>query len=89
MDNLIEQQAIDFSNVPIIQRDVKASVHLEDWEDVLYWDTIIQRVSPGKYNYLAHSKADNGHQASGCSQCLKYMGYMSKQFFACLALLHA
>lgn len=36
MDNLIEQQAIDFSNVPIIQRDVKASVHLEDWEDVLY-----------------------------------------------------
>lgn len=30
MGNLIEQQAIDFSNVPIIQRGVKASVHLED-----------------------------------------------------------
>ena len=84
MGNLIEQQAIDFSNVPIIQRDVKASVHLEDWEDVLYWDTVIQRVSPGRYNYLAHSKADNGHLASGSSQCLKYMGYMSKLFFVCI-----
>lgn len=84
MGNLIEQQAIDFSNVPIIQRGVKASVHLEDWEDVLFWDTMIQRVSPGRYNYLAHSKADNGHQASGSSQCLKYKGYMSKQFFACI-----
>jgi len=51
MGNLIEQQAIDFSNVPIIQRGVKASVHLEDWEDVLFWDTMIQRVSPGRYNY--------------------------------------
>lgn len=84
MGNLIEQQAIDFSNVPIIQRGVKASVHLEDWEDVLFWDTMIQRVSPGRYNYLAHSKADNGHLASGSSQCLKYTGYMSKQFFACI-----
>ena len=84
MGNLIEQQAIDFSNVPIIQRGVKASVLLEDWEDVLFWDTMIQRVSPGQYNYLAHSKAENGHPASGSSQCLKYVGYMSKHFFACI-----
>ena len=84
MGNLIEQQAIDFSNVPIIQRGVKASVHLEDWEDVLYWDTMIQCVSPGRYNYLAHSKSDNGHLASGSSQCLKYVGYMSNKFFACI-----
>lgn len=84
MGNLIEQQAIDFANVPLIQRGIKASVHLEDWEDVLFWDTMIQRVSPGHYNYLAYSKSDNGIQASGSSQCLKYVGYMSKQFFACV-----
>lgn len=50
MANLIEQQALDFANVPIIQRGVRASVHLEDWEDVLFWDTMIQRVQPGRYS---------------------------------------
>ena len=79
MANLIEQQAIDFANVPIIQRDIRASVHLEDWEDVLFWDTMIQREAPGRYNYLAYSKADNGQRASGSSQCMKYIGYTSKQ----------
>ena len=84
MGNLIEQQALDFANVPLIQRDVKASVHLEDWEDVLFWDTMIQRTHPGHYNYLAYSKADNGHRASGSSQCLKYLGHTSKRFFVCI-----
>ena len=36
MGNFIEQQALDFANVSLIQRDVVASVHLEDWEDVLF-----------------------------------------------------
>lgn len=84
MGNLIEQQALDFANVPLIQRDVVASVHLEDWEDVLFWDTMLQRVHPGRYNYLAHSKADNGHRASGSSQCMRYVGHTSKRFFICV-----
>jgi len=84
MANLIEQQAIDFANVPIILRGIRASVHLEDWEDVLFWDTMIQRVAPGRYNYLAYSKADNGQRASGSSQCMKYIGYTSKRFFVCV-----
>lgn len=84
MTNIIEQQALDFANVPIIQREISASVHLEDWEDVLFWDTMIQRISPGRYNYLAYSKADNGQRASGSSQCMKYVGYTSKQFFVCM-----
>ena len=84
MANLIEQQAIDFANVPIIQRGIKASVHLEDWEDVLFWDTMIQRVSPGRYNYLAYSKAGNGERATGSSQCLRYMEFLSERFFVCI-----
>ncbi len=84
MANLVEQQAIDFANVPIIQRGIKASVHLEDWEDVLFWDTMIQRVSPGRYNYLAYSKADNGERATGSSQCLRYMEFLSERFFVCI-----
>ena len=82
--NLIEQQALDFANVPIIQRGVRASVHLEDWEDVLFWDTIIQRTHPGRYNYLAYSKAEGGQRASGSSQCMKYVGYTSSRFFVCV-----
>jgi hypothetical protein len=44
MSNLIEEQALDFANVHYINRKIKASVHLEDWEDVLFWDTMIQRM---------------------------------------------
>lgn len=84
MGSLIEQQAQDFANVPIIQREIIASVHLEDWEDVLFWDTLLQRLRPGRYNYLAHSKADNGQKASGSSQCMKYVGYTSNRFFVCV-----
>lgn len=84
MGNFIEQQALDFANVSLIQRDVVASVHLEDWEDVLFWDTVIQRVRRGRYNYISYSKADSGHRASGSSQCMKYVGYLSKQFFVCV-----
>ncbi len=84
MANLIEQQALDFANVPIIQRGVRASVHLEDWEDVLFWDTMIQRVQPGRYNYLAYSKAEGGQRASGSSHCMKYVGYTSNRFFVCV-----
>lgn len=84
MGNLIEQQAIDFANVPIIQKGIRASVHLEDWEDVLFWDTMIQRVAPGRYNYLAYSKSDSGERSSGSSQCLKYAGYLSNRFFVCI-----
>lgn len=84
MGNLIEQQALDFANVPIIQRGVRASVHLEDWEDVLFWDTMIQRIHPGRYNYLAYSKAEGGQRASGSSQCMKYVGYTSSRFFVCV-----
>ena len=84
MGNLIEQQAIDFANVPIIQRHIKATVHLEDWEDVLFWDTMMQHVAPGLYNYVAYSKADSGQDASGCDQCLKYVPFLSKRFFICI-----
>jgi len=81
MGNLIEQQALDFANVPLIQRGIKSSVHLEDWEDVLFWDTMIQRVSPGRYNYISYSKSDGGLPTTGCDQCMKYADYTSKRFF--------
>ena len=84
MTNIYEQQALDFSNVPIIQRNIKSSVHLEDYEDVLFWDTMIQRTRPGLYNYIYYSKGNNGKDVSGCDQCLKYKDYLNARFFICI-----
>lgn len=77
-------QAIDFANVKFIEPQIKASVHLEDQEDVFFWDAVIQRISPGTYNYIYHSKSDKGVMTAGCTQCLKYKGLLSKDFFVCI-----
>lgn len=80
----IIDQAIDFANVRLIEPNIVASVHLEDWQDVLFWDTMIQRQKAGLYNYIAHSKSEKGNLTSGCEQCLKYIGLFSKFFFTCI-----
>ena len=61
----IIDQAIDFANVRLIEPNIVASVHLEDWQDVLFWDTMIQRQKAGLYNYIAHSKSEKGNLTSG------------------------
>lgn len=80
-------QAIDFSNVRLIEPDIVASVHLEDEDDIPFWDSMLQRAFPGqhkRYNYVTHSKSDKGNLTSGCDQCLKYKGLLSKYFFICI-----
>ena len=72
MSNIFEDQARDFTNVPIIRRDVIASVHLENADDKKFWDPILQKQHPGKYNFIAQSKSKNGNIISGSKQCLNY-----------------
>jgi len=81
MSNNFEDQARDFTNVPIIRRDVIASVHLENADDKKFWDPILQKQHPGNYNYIPHSKSENGKTTSGCEQCLKFLPYLNKRFF--------
>ena len=50
----IREQAEYFANIPLIDRKVRASVHLEAEADVLFWDTMFQRYRPGKYHYIYH-----------------------------------
>lgn len=80
----IEAQAEYFTNIPILDRKYKSSVHLEDREDELFWDTLLQQHRPGYYYYIYHSKHDNGNETHGCTQCLKYKGLLSKHFFICI-----
>ena len=77
--------ALDYANVPKIDRRIVASVHLENREDELFWDTILQRHHSGKYNYIYESRiSKDSTPISGVNQCLKFKPYLSPAFFICI-----
>lgn len=82
-DNILSQ-ARHYNNLPIIKRDIRSVVHLEDAEDEPFWNTIIQRVRPGKYHYVHYSKSEKGNNTTGCDQCLKFRPYLTSRFFICI-----
>lgn len=82
-DNILSQ-ARHYNNLPLIKRDIRSVVHLEDAEDEPFWDTILQRVRPGKYHYVPYSKSEKGKYTTGCDQCLKFRPYLSSKFFICI-----
>ena len=82
-DNILSQ-ARHYNNLPLIKRDIRSVVHLEDAEDEPFWDTILQRARPGKYHYVPYSKSEKGKYTTGCDQCLKFRPYLSSRFFICI-----
>mgnify|MGYP002625828108 CR=1 FL=1 len=82
-DNILSQ-ARHYNNLPLIKRDIRSVVHLEDAEDEPFWDTILQRVRPGRYHFVYYSKSNKGNNTSGCDQCLKFRPYLSSRFFVCI-----
>lgn len=81
----IEASALDYANVPLIDRRIVASVHLENWNDELFWDTLLQHNKPGKYNYIYKSRVEkDGDPKSGVDQCLRYKPYLTPTFFICI-----
>ena len=78
----IEAQAEYFANIPIIDRTYRASVHLESQEDEMFWDTMLQKYRPGKYNYIYYSNSESGNDSKGCKQCLNYKNYLSAIFLS-------
>lgn len=81
MSNIYRDQARDLANIPILRRDVIASVHLEDKDDIVFWDAMLQSHRRGKYHYVTHSKSQSGKETSGASQCLRFRPYLGKRFF--------
>ncbi len=84
MADVYKEQARYFANVPLMQRDIIASVHLEDDDDKTFWDAMLQSCHTGQYKFITYSRSPKGYDTKGCEQCLKYRPYLSKQFFICI-----
>jgi len=81
MTNDLRIQAIHFQSIHLLQRDIIASVHLEDKEDELFCNSVLQKVKPGRYFFISHSRSGNHQDTTGCEQCLAYKPFLSKKFF--------
>ncbi|WP_288738865.1 DUF4435 domain-containing protein [uncultured Parabacteroides sp.] len=62
----------------------RATVHLEYSVDEWFWDVLLQRHYPAKYNYIYYSCNAEGKITSGCTQCLQFKDYLSELFFICI-----
>ena len=80
----IEDQARYYNNLPLRYRNIKAVVHLEAEEDIPFWDYQLQNAYPSQYRYITYSKNNNGADARGCEQSLRYKPYLTKRFFICI-----
>ena len=82
----VRDLAESYANVCLIDRNVVASVHLEDKNDEAFWNTRLQKIKSGTYNFIYHSRVerDSEKEASGCNQCLSFIGFFSNKFFACM-----
>lgn len=82
----LQAVAENYANVHIVDPTIVATVHLEDEEDQMFWDEQLQKIHPGKYNYIYRSKAhsDSARESSGCEQCLRYKDYLNRWFFICI-----
>lgn len=81
----IEACALDYANVPQIDRRYIASVHLENESDKSFWESVLQKNRVGQFNYIYESRVEKeGPLIRGVHQCLKYKSYLSKTFFVCI-----
>ena len=80
----IEDQANYWKNLHLINRSIISVVHLEDKEDEIFWRNQLRNVADGEYQFIPFSKNNDGNDAKGCEQCLKFVGNLSPRFFICI-----
>ena len=83
MAGYYELLAQHYANEALVSQAV-ATVHLENMNDEFFWKPILEHVKPGPYNFIGYSKNENGVDASGCTQCLMFKGFLNKNFFVCM-----
>ena len=81
MADIYQLQAIYFANVLYYQEGVKACVHLEDYDDIAFWNAMLQNQRPGQYYFITHSRSPKGYESKGSRHCLNYKPYLSRRFF--------
>lgn len=78
-----EQLAYDYAGQAVLGR-YRASVHLENKDDEWFWNNMLQKYRPGKYNFIYHSRNHKGTDTAGCTQCMAFRDYLSDKFFVCI-----
>lgn len=63
---IYKQQALYWQNYRIIDRTVTACVHLEDKNDIDFWDKVLQKHRPGNYHYISYSYSSKNRSTTGC-----------------------
>ncbi len=63
---------------------VDSVVHVENVNDIWFWEQLLSKYSINKYKFIAASTNDKGTIVTGCTQCLKYKDFLSPQFFICI-----
>lgn len=63
---------------------VDAVVHVEDKDDIQFWQRVLSRYSTRRYKFLPATINEWGHRSTGCTQCLKYRDFLSQRFFICI-----
>jgi hypothetical protein len=75
---------IDFKGQARLRR-CDAAVHVEADLDMHFWRSVFHHFAPDKrFHFIAHSRSWTGSEASGVTQCLNFMPYLSKDFFVCI-----
>jgi len=76
--------AIDFKGQAKLRR-CDAAVHVEADQDQRFWDTMFHHFAPQRrLHFITHSRTWSGAQASGVTQALSFVPYLSKEFFICI-----
>lgn len=83
MEKYYGDLALDLKNELIINR-CRATVHLEAKDDEIFWDAMLQKYRPGRYNYKFSSKSAEGKETSGSQQCLKFKKHLDSRLFICV-----
>lgn len=63
---------------------VDSVVHVEDKDDIWFWQQQFAKYRAGRYKFMPATTNEKGHRNTGCTQCLKYRGFLSQRFFVCI-----
>ena len=76
--------SIDFKGQARLHR-CDAAVHVEADQDHRFWDSMFHHFVPNRrFHFISHSRTWSGAEASGVTQCLSFLPYLSKDFFICI-----
>lgn len=56
---------------------VDSLVHVEDRDDIWFWQQLLSKYRTGIYKFLPASSNEKGNRTTGCAQCLKYKDFLS------------